>query len=652
MMKRNFFLLLLNCFLYTFIVASVSSNELEKFVKHAEFEQVNISPDGKVLAVRTEFENRKVLAFLDIKTKKLIYLFRLNGKDNVGEFYWVNNERVVTHVTTSYGPLDIQQNIGKLYAVNYDGSKPTAIFGWNTKRSGTWLKADTHISRGWANMASILKSDDKNILISVTPWPDKKLAEPRPAELIKVDVYTGKQRRIMRSPGRGNGFILDNNDEPRFAYGNSSYADTDLYYRAADEDWKEFSFPVEVDDIWIKGFNKTNSKVYFIAEKDGDTGTLYSYDFKTAKVNKIYKNQNVEISSVLKNYKGIPYGVELNENYSNFLFFNKKAEHAQIHKDLYASFKGDTVRISNSTEDGQQLVIETSGDKNPGTYYLYDSESNKVTYLLARADWLKNKELASVEPFKFINRDGIELHGYLTLPNGKVDKNLPLVVNPHGGPHGPRDYWQFDWRAQALASQGYAVLQVNFRGSGGYGSKFLKSGLREWGGKIQYDIIDATKWAVSQGIADKERICIYGGSFGAYSALQSAILAPNLFKCTVGASGVYDLALMYDDGDIPKWVYGKNYLSAAIGNREVDLKSFSPSYNVDKLKIPVLLIHGGADERTPISQAESLEKALKSKNHPYQTFYVDNEYHGFVDENNRLKAFENILKFLNEHIGS
>jgi len=649
-MKTNSLLLIF--FLYIFAAPPSNSNELENFVKYAEFEQVKISPDGKVLAVKTEFENKKVLAFLDVKTKKLKHLFRLNGKDNVGDYYWVNNERVVTQVTTSYGPLDVQQNIGKIYAVNSDGSKATAIFGWNTKRSGTWSNSGKHIGSGWGFIASTLDNDERNILVSVSPWPNKRKSEPRAAVLIKVDIYTGKQQHLMRSPGRGNGFVFDNDDVPRFAYGDAGYDDIDLYYREVDGEWGEFTFPVEADSIWVRGFNKTNTTVYFIAEKDGDTGSLYSYNLKTKKANKIYQNPNVEISRVLKNYKGIPYGIKIDEDYSNFLFFSQKAEHAKLHKDLYASFKGDTVYITSSTKDGQQSVIYTSGDKNPGTYYLYDSKTEKVKYLLARADWLNSKDLARVEPFKFLNRDGVELYGYLTLPNGKIDKNLPLVVNPHGGPHGPRDYWTFDWRVQAIASQGYAVLQVNFQGSGGYGDKFEKAGYREWGGKIQHDIIDATNWAINQGIADKERVCIYGGSFGAYSALQSAILAPDLFKCTIGASGVYDLPLMHEDGDIPKWVYGKDYLSDAIGHDELNLKTFSPSYNVDRLKIPVLLIHGSADERTPISQAESLEKALKANKHPYQTLYIDNEYHGFVKESNRLKAMETVVEFLNEHIGS
>jgi dipeptidyl aminopeptidase/acylaminoacyl peptidase len=291
------------------------------------------------------------------------------------------------------------------------------------------------------------------------------------------------------------------------------------------------------------------------------------------------------------------------------------------------------------------------GDKNPGTYYSFDTETNKAKYLLERNDWLAKKELATVLPYKFNARDGLELHGYLTLPNGKEAKNLPLVVNPHGGPHGPRDYWQFDWRAQAIASQGYAVLQVNFRGSGGYGKKFEKAGYLQWGGKIQQDIIDATHWAVKAGYADKERICIYGGSFGGYSALMSSIIEPDLYKCTIGASGVYDLPLMYADGDVPTSLWGKKYLDTVLGGNNEDLLKYSPVHQINNLKAPVLVIHGTADVRTPISQAEALIAALENKKHKVSKLIVDDEYHGFIKEKNRLDAINKIVDFLEEHIG-
>jgi dipeptidyl aminopeptidase/acylaminoacyl peptidase len=473
----------------------------------------------------------------------------------------------------------------------------------------------------------------------------------RPAELIRLDVYNGKQKYLMRSPGRGDGFVLDNNDDVRFAYGVTGFEESALFYREPEGEWNSFDYPVEADKIDIHGFSEKNDKLYFSAYKDGDTGTLYSYKFSNKTASKIYQNETVIISDVLRNYKGIPYGVIINEDYSNFLFFTKKVEHAKLHSKLYKSFNGDSVYITSSTDDGKNIIVFTRGDKNPGTYFHFNIDTEKAKFLLERSDWLKKKDLAEVLPYKFKARDGRELHGYLTLPKGKVAKNLPLVVNPHGGPHGPTDYWTFDWRLQALASKGYAVLQVNFRGSGGYGYNFEKAGHLKWGSEIQYDIIDATHWAIKAGYADKNRVCIYGGSFGGYSALMSSIVEPDLYKCTIGVSGVYDLPLMYEDGDIPSSLWGTKFLDKVLGGKNEGLLKFSPVHQISRLKAPVLIIHGTADLRTPISQADSLIDVLEAKNHDYKKLIVDDEYHGFINEGNRLDALNSIVSFLDEHIG-
>jgi dipeptidyl aminopeptidase/acylaminoacyl peptidase len=633
-----------------FLSFELHANQLEDFIKYAEYETVKISPDGKHLAVKTTYEGYKVLAFLDYKTKKLHYLLRLAKKRNVGSFYWMNNERVVLDVTYSYGPLDEPQRDGSLYAVNYDGAKGRYIFGSLTPKSKISSNSTALLS-GTPQIISTLKNDDRYIYVSVYPYRRHTGQLLRPTELIRIDAYNGKQKNLMRSPGRGGGFFLDHNDEVRFANGIKGYENTELFYREPEGEWQLLEDIVENDSIEIHGFNESNEKFYFSAFKDGDTGTLYSYRLRDKKINKIYHNKSVRLTRILTNFQDIPYGVEINEDYSNFLFFTKKVKHAALHEQLYQSFNGDSVYITSSTDDGKNIIVFTMGDKNPGTYYSFDTETNKAKYLLERNDWLAKKELATVLPYKFNARDGLELHGYLTLPHGKEAKNLPLVVNPHGGPHGPRDSWQFDWRVQALASQGYAVLQVNFRGSGGYGKKFEKAGHLQWGGKIQQDIIDATHWAVKSGYADKERICIYGGSFGGYSALMSAIIEPDLYKCTIGAYGVYDLPLLYADGDIPTSLYGKKFLDTVLGGNNDNLLKYSPVHQINNLKAPVLVIHGTADLRTPISQAEALLAALENKKHKVSKLIVDGEFHGFIKEQNRLDAMNKMVDFLNEHIG-
>ncbi|WP_394174033.1 alpha/beta hydrolase family protein [Thalassotalea litorea] len=631
-------------------ISSATALELADFTRHMQNEQAKISPDGKHIAIRTLHEGEYVLAFVRTDDKKMTFTFKMSGKQQVGDYHWVNNERVVIEVLSTYGVLGQTYNTGRLFAINYDGRRPKAIFGMNQAVTEGKITRRKKVGNGWASLLSLYDKSDKEIIISIQPWKSRYL-EPSPADVIKLNVYNGNQKKIMRSPGRGNDILLDHNDVVRFATGIEGYDESRVYYREPKGEWQDFVTDIEADETIIRGFSADNNKVYFTAYNDGDTGTLYAYDLKHKTANKIYKNDFVIPTYFLSNYQNVPYGIRIDEDYSNYIIFDNEVEHAKLHQNLYKAFKGDSVDIASSTKDGENLIVYVRGDRNPGAYYLYNTNKNQARFLFNRADWLKKENLAVVEPFKFNTRDGLTLNGYLTLPNGKEVKNLPLVVMPHGGPRA-RDYWGYDFRSQYLAAKGYAVLKVNFRGSAGFGDKIMHLGDKHWGSDVQYDIIDATKWAIKSGIADANRICISGGSFGAYSALQSSSIEPDMFKCTIGSSGVYDLKMMHSKGDIPGGLYGSTYLNEAVGQSPEILQNQSPVNLVSQLKAPVLLIHGSADVRTPIEQAEALEEKLIEHNIPYEKLYIDNEYHGFIVEENRLKAAETIVNFLDKHIGS
>ncbi|WP_394230935.1 alpha/beta hydrolase family protein [Shewanella colwelliana] len=224
------------------------------------------------------------------------------------------------------------------------------------------------------------------------------------------------------------------------------------------------------------------------------------------------------------------------------------------------------------------------------------------------------------------------------------------MILPHGGPH-VRDYWGFDPIVQMLANKGYAVIQVNFRGSTGYGKNFEKAGYGNWGTKIQDDIMLATQYAVQQGVADEDRMCIFGISFGGYSALQSAVRFPDTFKCSIGYAGVYDLEMLYNEGDVQSFSWGDAYLDETLGSDKSVQRAQSPVHFVSKLKAPVLIIHGEDDERAPIEHAEALRDALNKGSHPYEWLVKDKEGHGFYKEDNILEANQKILTFLDKYIG-
>ncbi len=246
----------------------------------------------------------------------------------------------------------------------------------------------------------------------------------------------------------------------------------------------------------------------------------------------------------------------------------------------------------------------------------------------------------------------MRIHGYVTLPRGARAAPPPMVVVTHGGPHGIRDHWGFDPTVQLLASEGFAVLQVNYRGSGGYGLGYEEAGYGHWGDRVVQDVVDATRWAVRKGFADPARICAFGGSFGAYASLQAAILAPDLFRCAVGYAGIYDLTRMSWTGDIPWSRHGRDYVRTAVGTDATALKTASPVFHADALRARVLLVHGEQDERAPIAHAEEMRKALTEAGHPPEWLVEPREGHGFYDEGARERMWTRVVAFLKESMAS
>jgi dipeptidyl aminopeptidase/acylaminoacyl peptidase len=226
-----------------------------------------------------------------------------------------------------------------------------------------------------------------------------------------------------------------------------------------------------------------------------------------------------------------------------------------------------------------------------------------------------------------------------------------MVLLPHGGPFDVSDTWFFDEDAQFLASRGYLVLQINYRGSSGRGPNFVDDGYGKWGTRIQQDLIDGVKWAESQHYADAKRVCVFGGSFGGYSAMMSVIRAPQLFKCAIGYAGVYDLAMMYDKGDTKDSKFGKNYLEQAIGKDPKELAANSPDKLADKIDVPVLLIHGEEDQRAPFAQAKAMRAALETAHKPYEWLTKPHEGHGFYNEQNLVDMYNHLQAFLEKNIG-
>lgn len=656
-LNQGLFATLLLCLSIAVPAAELS---VEDFVRLPSSRDAQISPDGKYLSVVLRKEGEDVLAIIDIATREPISSFRVSGKTRaVGDVTWVNDERLVYSVTESYSWNKRRFSNGELIGVNLDGKKHKLIFGYRSAES----TLNTRIKKNAANngnheIIDLLEGDDKHILVAFYPWRlvgNIWYSDPNAETLIyKLNVYTGETRKIDALPYANATAITDNQGNVRFAVAiNKSNQQVISYKPNEDSEWQQWSLQdFDGHNITPLSFTADNQKVYLSANAGQSTRALYLLDLKTNGFEKVVHDERVDIITLLRDFSGNRVvGVGTDLGLPTYSYIDSGDKKVRAHSMLLGAFKGQDVVITSSTKDGALAVAYVYSDINPGAYYIFETESLQAKYLTSKRKWLDPELMAHTKPVTFETRDGATIYGYVTLPKGK-DKNVPLVVLPHGGPHGVRDYWGFDWEVQLLAYHGYGVLQVNYRGSGGFGLDFEESGHGKWGTMMQDDITDATKALIDSGVADSSRICIYGHSYGGYAALMGAVREPELYRCVIGSMGVYDLPMMFKKGDVADSESGLAYLRQALGEDQEDLQPRSPAYNADKIKAKVLLIHGAKDDRAPIEQAKSLQKALKQAGVPYEWLEISDEAHGYYDEQNRLTVYTKVLAFLNENIGS
>ncbi|MGZ9896926.1 alpha/beta hydrolase family protein [Shewanella gaetbuli] len=633
---------------------ALAKNPADLFSKSSQYSNVKISPSGDYLSAIAHRESKNILVVMEADSKKLLNMVHFGDNAQVGDYQWVNEERVVVAKEYLKGWNDHPIYYGELFAVNADGSKGMYLFGYNSgqMQTGSHIKKNTPIS-ATAYILDPMADNKKYMLVNAVPWASitsDGFADTKQV-VYRVNVYNGHRKKITKAPIGRSRFLTDDSGEVKFVSGEDENNDTQLFYRQ-DNKWVDSKkLNINLSEFSPISFAGDSHSIYAVGRNGNETLGVHKINLQTGEHQTIIQDKQVDPSNFwINNVTHQLYAVEFEDGYPTYAFVDQQDSHSLLLKQLIEALPGHQVHIVSETTDAKKIIIRAFNDRNPGDYYLFHLNSMKLEYLVSSKSWLDSELMAEVKPIKFTNRNGQEIKGYLTVPAGKEAKNLPLVVNPHGGPHGVRDWWGFDPQNQMLANAGMAVLQVNFRGSGGYGLKFEQQGYQKWGSDTQYDIIDGTKYLIEQGTVDKDRICIVGGSFGGYSALQSSILAPDLFKCAIGFAGVYDLALMFQEGDVADSRSGSRYLKKVLGENPAVLKAMSPTENIDQLKAKLMLVHGGNDERAPIEQLESLEKALKAKNYPYEKLIMDDEGHGFYNDTHRAKYYKQMLSFLETHL--
>lgn len=623
------------------------------FVSHAAYSAVKISPTGEYLAITVDRGDQDVLTVLRTSDLKLIKVNQLPDKKSVGSFYWVSPDRLMFNAIKKIGGFAQPFATGEWYAVNADGTQPRPLIFYGTRdatQRGKTVGAERF------SLLDTLKDDDQNVIMQVTT---PRSSEGAGTEVVRMDVINGRRTSLGRAPKENCSIALDAAKQPRFAVCSSSkdeegeFDERSELYRRDGNSWTLVNAS-KSDGKHLDVVTTTRNGTVYASQDDGKSppaiGTL---DTATGTFTPLFQDPVAEVSNYIwSTDETTLIGVVTEAGAPAVKLIDETHPDAEIYASLANAFEGQMVDFSSYTQDGKKVVVSVYSDSNPGELYLYDRETGKARFLMSNRPQLDKKRMASVKPFNFTARDGKRIHGYLTIPHGTSGKNLPMIVNPHGGPIGPRDDWAFNGETQLLASRGYAVLQVNYRGSGGYGKDFQNAGHRQWGQGIQNDIIDATQWAIKNGYADGERICIYGGSFGGYSSLMAPIRAPGLFKCTFGYVGVYDIDMMFKKGDIPEDEPGQRFLRRTHGTDTKSWAENSPARRAAEVKIPVYLAAGARDVRTPPEQTELMNKALIAAGNPPEGMLIQSgEMHGFYDVANRVNLYTKMLDFFARHIG-
>ena len=620
---------------------------IEEFSKHPEIDAIKLSPDGKTLAILAPLGDYKTtLIFMDVATMKPLVRLDDSGERILGDIAWANNERVVGTIVKKFGGFAEPAPTGELIGVNRDGTKKEFLYGSvGTQSVGSRIKSRAQ-DDGYAVLHDGLVDDPKNALIEIYNYS----SEGSFTELHRMDEYSGRHRKVERAPVRNGSFTIDNAGNARLVNGQDAQGVNHVFHKI-DGEWQELHVDGarNVDMLPIR-FTRDNQAFYGLKYPTKGPASLVRVDAKTLISTTLYKPKFATPLSILSTADGkdIYAVVAADDGMESVEIVDEKAKESQAWRQFSKSFPGQFVYPISYSRDGSMALYSVRSPTNSGEYYLFNTASGKANFLFARDTWLDPSLLSATKTIMVKARDGLMLQGYLTLPIGRAAKNLPLVMMPHGGPHGIRDDASYNPWVQVLANAGYAVLKLNFRGSGGYGRDFEIAGYGQWGRKMQDDLTDATNWAVAEGYADKDRLAIAGASYGGYAALMGAVREPALYKAIISYVGVSDLEMMYTRGDIEDSSFGENYLARVIGKDSGVLKQNSPVNFAAKFQAPVLIITGGQDKRVPVAHGKSMRDALEAADKSVEYFEVSDEMHGFYKEKNVAESYRRMLAFLDK----
>ncbi|MDQ1834368.1 alpha/beta hydrolase family protein [Massilia scottii] len=632
------------------------------FFDNPAFSAASLSPSGKYLAVRFSNDNKRDrLIVIDLATNAIKVVAQFADRD-VDTFQWVNDERLVLDSTDkSIGPGDAIYGPG-LFAVNRDGSgfkQLVQVSGNFVQEHGvarTTLPANHYLVEQLGAQAS----DDVYVINPKRDGLDEA-GDIKYVNLVRVNTVTGRAETVKR-PGPCQGWLLDHKGEPRLCIALEKNIETIWYLDPASKEWRKIaSF-----DAYLGGKEAftplafgPDGTLYVLSDAGKDKAALHTFDLKTSQVNEkpLVALADYDFSGRLITTRDKMLGVRYLSDARATVWFDEKMKTLQATID--AALPATANMINPPTRpDSPWVLVQAYSDKQPTHYTLYNLDSAKFTSVGSTQERIVPAQMAEQELVRTTARDGLTVPAWLTLPHGKR-KNLPMVVLVHGGPYVRGNEWGWSADSQFLASRGYAVLEPEFRGSTGFGTKHYRAGWKQWGLKMQDDIADATKWAIAQGIADPKRICIAGASYGGYATLMGLANDPALYKCGVNWIGVTDINLLYTG----HWSFTSDLSSAylkygaptLIGDPEKDadqLRATSPLLQAARITQPLLMAYGAADRRVPLYHGKKFYEALKEHNPNVEWVVYQEEGHGWSLPKNRIDFWGRVEKFLGRHIGT
>ena len=597
---------------------------MRDFFKNPQEASHQISPDGKYLSWRAPFERRMNVFVKPIGGGEAKRVTSETARD-IGGYFW-KGDRI-------------------LYVKDFGGDENFHVVSVNIK--GEDLKDLTAGEKVRADVIDGLIDDDQHVIISHNRR-DAKLFD-----VFRINVTTGEEKLIAQNPGNITSWMTDHDGKLRIA-GTTDGTSTTLLYRDKEEDvFKPILTTNFKEQVAPMLFTFDNKKLIVNSNRGRDKSAIVEFDPATAKEGKlIAENAEVDMGGVSYSRKR---KVLTTANFTTWKeqrkFLDKEAE--VLFKTVEAKLPGYEVAFTSYTKAEDKYIVATYNDKTRGKRYLFDTKTAKLDFISDISPWLPETELAEMKPIKYTTRDGLTVNGYLTLPKGVAAKNLKVVVNPHGGPWA-RDQWGFNPEVQFLANRGYAVFQMNFRGSTGYGRKFWEASFKQWGKTMQNDVTDGVQWLIKEGIADPKRIAIYGGSYGGYTTLAAITFTPDLYAAAVDYVGVSNL-FTFMNTIPPYWKPYLEMLKEMVGDPIADkdlLTSASPVFHADKIKTPLLVAQGAKDPRVNKDESDQMVAALKKRGVDVEYLVKDNEGHGFRNEENRFEFYEAMEKFLGKHIGN